>query len=62
MMKKQHDKQFKETAVKYHNELAIRGCVKNLGIGCSTLSKWLNESKSESGIQFRGSGNYASDE
>ena len=64
-MRKQHDKQFKEDAVKYyidHKELALTGCAKNLGIGGSTLSKWLRESNEESGIQVRGSGNYSSDE
>ena len=64
-MRKQHDKQFKEDAIKYyidHKELALMGCSKNLGIGCSTLSKWLRESNEESGIQVRGSGNYGSDE
>ncbi|AGK97953.1 transposase [Clostridium pasteurianum] len=64
-MKKQHDKQFKEDAVKYymdHKELGVRGCAQNLDIGGSTLSKWIRDSKSENGIQVRGSGNYASDE
>lgn len=64
-MKKQHDKQFKEDAVKYymdHKELGVRGCAQNLDIGCSTLSKWIRDSKSENGIQVRGSGNYSSDE
>lgn len=64
-MRKQHDKQFKEDAVKYyidHKELGIKGCAKNLGIGGSTLSKWISDSKSENGIQVRGSGNYSSDE
>ena len=64
-MRKQHDKQFKEDAVKYyidHKELALTGCAKNLGIGGSTLSKWLRESNEENGIQVRGSGNYGSDE
>ena len=64
-MRKQHDKQFKEDAVKYyidHKELALAGCSKNLGIGVSTLSKWLKETNEENGIQVRGSGNYSSDE
>lgn len=64
-MMKQHDKQFKEDAVKYymdHKELGVRGCAQNLDIGGSTLSKWIRDSKSENGIQVRGSGNYSSDE
>lgn len=64
-MRKQHDKQFKEDAVKYYidyKELGIRGCAENLDIGGSTLSKWLRESKGENEIQVRGSGNYANDE
>ena len=57
-MAKQHDKQFKLDAVQYyldHKELGVRGCAQNLGVGYSTLTKWLN-------IPVRGSGNYASDE
>ena len=52
-MRKQHDKQFKEDAVKYyvdHKELGVQGCAKNLGIGGSTLSRWISESKSENDI------------
>lgn len=39
-MRKQHDKQFKEDAVKYHidhKELGVKDCAKNLGIGGNTL-------------------------
>ncbi|MHC6179349.1 transposase [Clostridium sp. JNZ X4-2] len=64
-MMKQHDKQFKEDAVKYymdHKELGVKGCAQNLDIGTSTLSKWIRDSKNENGIQVRGSGNYSSDE
>ncbi|AJA48063.1 transposase [Clostridium pasteurianum DSM 525 = ATCC 6013] len=64
-MAKQHDKQFKEDAVQYylgHKDLGVKGCAKNLGIGISTLRKWVKESQSENGIQVRGSGNYASDD
>ena len=65
IMRKQHDKQFKEDSVRYymdHKELGIRGCALNLDIGASTLSKWIKNCKSENGIQVRGSGNYSSDE
>ncbi|MHC6181024.1 transposase [Clostridium sp. JNZ X4-2] len=64
-MMKQHDKQFKENAVKYymdHKELGVKGCAQNLDIGTSTLSKWIRDSKNENGIQVHGSGNYSSDE
>jgi transposase len=65
LMAKQHDQQFKEEAVKYyldHKELGLRGCAENLGIGCSTLGKWLIDYKTNDGtIPTRGSGNYASD-
>lgn len=64
-MAKQHDKQFKENAVKYyedHKELGVKGCSDNLGIGNSTLSKWIKEAKVGNGIQVRGSGNYSNDE
>lgn len=64
-MAKQHDKQFKLDAVQYykeHKELGVQGCAKNLGIGYSTLSKWMQELKQSGDIQVRGSGNYSSDE
>ena len=62
-MAKQHDKQFKLDTVQYyldHKELGVRGCAQNLGIGYSTLTKWLKDFR-ESG-DIPGSGNYASDE
>ncbi|WP_084156527.1 TIGR02391 family protein [Clostridium akagii] len=64
-MKKKHDKQFKEDAVKYymvHKGLGVRGCAQNLDVSASTLSKWNRNSKSDDGIEVRGSGNYYSDE
>lgn len=57
-MAKQHDKQFKEDGVQYyleHKDLGVKGCAKNLGIGISTLRKWVKESQSENGFQVRGS-------
>lgn len=64
---KQCDKQFKLDAVKYrkeHPDLSQEQCAKNLGIGLSTLGRWLSQYRnSEDGdIPYRGSGNYASDE
>lgn len=64
-MANQHDKQFKLDAVKYyeaHKELGVRGCANNLGVGYSTLTKWLKEFRESGDIEARGSGNYASDE
>lgn len=65
IMANQHDKQFKLDAVQYyldHKELGVRGCAQNLGIGYSTLTKWLKIFRESGDIPVRGSGNYASDE
>ena len=62
-MAKQHDKQFKLDAVQYyqdHKDLGVRGCAENLGIGYSTLTKWLKDFRESGDIPVRGSGNYAS--
>ena len=51
-MATQHDKQFKLDAIQYyqdHKDLGVRGCAENLGIGYSTLTKWLKDFR-ESGI------------
>ena len=60
-MAKQHDKQFKLDAVQYyqdHKDLGVRGCAENLGIGYSTLTKWLKDFRESGDIPVRGSGNY----
>ena len=65
IMAKQHDKQFKLDAVQYyldHKELGVRGYAQNLGVGYSTLTKWLRDFRESGDIPVRGSGNYASDE
>ena len=63
---KQHDKQFKLDAVQYvkeHPDLTQAECAKNLGIGLSTLGRWITQYRDCDGdIPTRGSGNYASDE
>ena len=62
-MAKQHDKQFKLDAIQYyqdHKDLGVRGCAENLGIGYSTLTKWLKDFRESGDIPVRGSGNYAS--
>ena len=64
-MAMQHDKQFKLDAIRYyqdHKDLGVRGCAENLGIGYSTLTKWLKDFRESGDIPVRGSGNYASDE
>ena len=62
----QHDKQFKMDAVTYvkeHPDLTQEECAKNLGIGLSTLQRWLMLYRDNNGdVPTRGSGNYASDE
>ena len=53
-MAKQHDKQFKLDAIQYYEDqkdLGVRGCAENLGIGYSTLTKWLKDFR-ESGDIF----------
>ena len=63
---KQHDKQFKLDAIRYvkeHPDLTQEQCCKNLGIGLSTLQRWLTLYRNNDGdVPSRGSGNYASDE
>lgn len=63
---KQHDKQFKLDAVQYvheHPDLTNVECAKNLGIGTSTLARWISQyNNNEGDIPIRGSGNYRSDE
>lgn len=64
-MTKQHDKQFKLDAVQYyldHKELGVRGAAENLGVGYSTLTKWLKEYRETGDIPVRGSDNYSSNE
>lgn len=62
----QHDKDFKLNAVKYveeHPDLSQAQCSKNLGIGSSTLARWMSQYKNNDGdVPTRGSGNYSSDD
>ncbi len=49
-MATQHDKQFKLDAIQYyqdHKDLGVRGCAENLGIGYSTLTKWLKDFRNQ---------------
>lgn len=64
-MTKQHDKKFKLDAIQYyedHKNLGIHGCAENLGIGYSTLTKWMKDLRASGDISVRGSGNYATEE
>ena len=57
-------KQFKLDSVEYrsaHPELTTPECARNLGVGRSTLEKWIVELKSGNDV-FRGTGNYISEE
>ena len=47
---------------KDHKDLGVRGCAENLGIGYSTLTKWLKDLRESGDISVRGSGNYAKEE
>ena len=54
-MAMQHDKQFKLDAVQYyqdHKDLGVRGCAENLGIGYSTLTKWLKDFRESGDMVF----------
>ena len=64
-MAEQQDKQVKLDAVqcyREHKDLGVRGCAGNLGMGYSTLTKWLKDFRESGDIPVRGSGNYSSDE
>ncbi|MGI6120724.1 MAG: transposase [Saccharofermentanales bacterium] len=60
---KTYDKEFKEDAVAYvksHPELSVAACARNLGVNENTLHGWLHKVRNNE--EFRGSGNYRSDE
>ncbi len=65
-MSKQFTKEFKEDAVRYHQEhkdLGYEVCAKNLGISRTALCTWVKNAKKNNGeVPTRGSGNYQSDE
>lgn len=60
-----YNQEFKNNAVSYyreHADLGISGCANNLGIGKSTLAKWVKLAKKSNGkAPYRGLGNYSSD-
>ena len=63
--RKVFSKEFRIDAVRYRNdhpELTVRQCAINLGVGESTLDKWLSSYRRDPDNSFRGSGNYESEE
>ena len=65
--RKVFDNDFRNDAVRYakeHEELSVKEAAKNLGVGKSTLQKWIHDSKlAEDGVlEMRGTGNYESEE
>ena len=65
--RKTFDNEFKNKAVQYvneHSELSRAQAAANLGIGQSTLSRWLKEAREfdDGKINAPGSGNYQSNE
>ena len=64
MTKHSYDKGFKEQAVQYYLDnkahMSVNEMSKNLGVGASTLHKWIRLF-TETGEIGRGSGNFASD-
>lgn len=64
MTKYSYDKEFKKQAVQYYldnkDHMSVNEMSKNLGIGASTLHKWIRLFTETGGIG-RGSGNFASD-
>lgn len=61
------DNEFRNSAVQYvkdHPDITRVAAAKNLGIGESTLNRWMSESrKNDSGIiEMRGTGNFESDD
>lgn len=65
--RKVFDNDFRNNAVRYvqeHKELTVKEAADNLGVGKSTLSRWISEAKNsnEGVVQMRGTGNYESDE
>ena len=65
--RKSFDNEFRNNAVRYvqeHDDSTIKVAAANLGVGKSTLTRWMSEAKhSETGtVEMRGTGNYASDE
>lgn len=64
MEKKKFTQEFKQDTIDYYHSSgkSIREVSEEIGIGSSTLSRWLSDArKNEGKIEHRGSGNYSSD-
>ena len=64
MEKKKFTQEFKQDTIDYYHSSgkSIRDVSEEIGIGSSTLSRWLSDARKNDGkIEHRGSGNYNSD-
>ena len=64
MEKKKFTQEFKQDTIDYYHSSgkSIREVSEEIGIGSSTLSRWLSDTrKNEGKIEHRGSGNYSSE-
>ena len=60
MEKKKFTQEFKQDTIDYYH--TIRDVSEEIGIGSSTLSRWLSDARKNDGkIEHRGSGNYSSE-
>lgn len=65
--RKVFDNDFRNDAIRYakeHKKLSIKEAAKNLGVGKSTLQKWIHDSKlaADGVLEMYGTGNYESEE
>lgn len=63
--KRKFTQEFKQQAVEHYerSEQSVKEVSKTLGIGMSTLNRWIsNARKNEGKVEHRGSGNYSSEE
>lgn len=63
--KKKFTQEFKQQAVELYGKggQSVKELAQTLGIGKSTLDKWISDARKNDGkVQHRGSGNYSSDE
>lgn len=64
-MTKHYTDEFRYDAVQYYldnkDHLTAKEAANTLGVGLSTLQKWLRQFRETGDISSRGSGNYASD-
>lgn len=64
-MTKHYTDEFRHDAVQYYldnkNHITIKEAANSLGVGKSTLLKWIKQFRETGDTNSRGSGNYASD-